>query len=31
MLIFFDLVALVLMRKSGQTMEQLRARHFNLE
>jgi 6-phospho-3-hexuloisomerase len=31
MLIFFDLVALVLMEETGQTMEQMRARHFNLE
>jgi 6-phospho-3-hexuloisomerase len=31
MLIFFDLVALTLMAKTGQTMEQIRARHFNLE
>ena len=31
MLIFFDLVALILKDKTGQTMEDLRARHFNLE
>lgn len=30
-LIFFDLVTLLLSAKTGQTMEQLRARHFNLE
>jgi 6-phospho-3-hexuloisomerase len=31
MLIFFDLVALIVTRKTGQTLEELRARHFNLE
>jgi 6-phospho-3-hexuloisomerase len=31
MVIFFDLVTLILMEKTGQTMEQLRERHFNLE
>jgi 6-phospho-3-hexuloisomerase len=31
LLILFDLVALMLLQRTGQTMEQVRGRHFNLE
>jgi 6-phospho-3-hexuloisomerase len=31
MLIFFDIVSIVLQERTGQTMEDMRARHTNLE
>jgi 6-phospho-3-hexuloisomerase len=31
MLIFFDIVSIVLRKRTGQTMEAMRARHTNLE
>jgi 6-phospho-3-hexuloisomerase len=31
MLVFFDIVSIVLRDRTGQTMEEMRARHTNLE